>query len=276
MAKTALRRPLLRYHGGKWMLAPWIISHLPAHRVYVEPFGGAASVLIRKPRSWSEVYNDLDGELVNLFRVVRDRGPELAQALHLTPFSRSEYYDVAMEVSEDPLENARRLVIRSFMGFGSDAFNPERRSGFRAKSHRSGTTPAHDWAAYPPALMGIVERLRGIVLENKDAREVMAQQDEPGTLHYCDPPYVWDTRSVSAHSPVCYRHEMADSDHEDLAKFLKGLAGMVVVSGYDCPLYQDLYGGWRSVRKEALADGARKRTEVLWLSPSVPAEATLF
>src|SRR5882757_5330119 len=102
--KTATR-PALRYHGGKWLMAPFIIRHFPAHRIYVEPFGGGASVLIRKARSYAEIYNDLDDEVVNVFRVLRDQGPQLREALQLTPFARSEYV-MAGESSEDPVEQA--------------------------------------------------------------------------------------------------------------------------------------------------------------------------
>jgi len=123
-------RPLLRYHGGKWLLAPWIISHFPPHQLYVEPYAGAASILLRKPRSRAEVINDLDDDVCNLFRVVRDRGHELARALELTPFSRTEYSN-ARHLAKDELERARRLVIRSFMGFGSDSSRLYRNAGFR-------------------------------------------------------------------------------------------------------------------------------------------------
>jgi hypothetical protein len=153
---TAPTRPVLRYHGGKWRLAPWIISHFPAHRVYVEPFGGAASVLMRKPRAYAEVYNDLDGELVALFRVLRDetQAAALVRAVSLTPFAREEFA-ASYEPSGDPVEQARRTVIRAFMGFGSNAH--VRATGFRANSNRSGTTPARDWANYPDALVAIIE-----------------------------------------------------------------------------------------------------------------------
>lgn len=139
------------------MLAPWIISHFPEHRIYVEPFGGGGSVLLRKPRSYAEVYNDLDSEIVNLFRIVRERGDELARALRFTPYSREEYLATA-ETSEDPLERARRTVVRSFMGFSSTSIH--RNTGFRSDSNRSGTTPAHDWASYPETLSHTMERLR--------------------------------------------------------------------------------------------------------------------
>ena len=102
-------RPLVRYHGGKWMLAPWIIAHFPPHRTYVEPFGGGGSVLLRKTRSYAEVYNDLGGEIVNLFRVARARGEELARLVELTPFARAEFAE-SYEPAEDELEEARRLI----------------------------------------------------------------------------------------------------------------------------------------------------------------------
>lgn len=257
------KRPLLRYHGGKWRLAGWIISHLPPHRGYVEPFCGAASVLLRKPRSYSEVINDLDGELVNLHRVVRDRGGELVRALRRTPFARAGYYE-AMKPAGEALEDARRLIVRSYQGFGSDSHNTARRSGFRANSNRSHTTPAHDWASYPRALVAIMRRLQGVVIENRDALKIIAQQDSPRTLFYCDPPYLMETRSDKAHSNHCYAHEMSDRDHVALAEVLRGVKGMVVLSGYESELYRDLYAGWRTVTKETYADGARPRTEMLW------------
>lgn len=262
-------RPILRWHGGKWILAPWIISHFPEHRCYVEPFGGAASVLIRKARTYAEVYNDLDGEVVNLFRVVRDHGDELRQRLHLTPFSRDDFAQ-SYQRAEDTIEQARRTVVRSFMGFGSNSHN--KATGFRSNSNRSGTTPAHDWTNYPECLAAVVERLRGVVIENRDAKQVMAAHNTPETLHYVDPPYVADTRDKGND----YRHEMSDAQHEELSRFLRGLSGMVVVSGYDCSLYRDLYAGWRTVSHQSLADGARKRIETLWLSPNIKHQEALF
>lgn len=252
-------RPIMRYHGGKWKLAPWIISHFREHKVYVEPFGGAASVLIRKPRAYAEIYNELDGEIVNLFTVTRNHGPELKRVLELTPFSRVEFVG-SYEASCDPVEQARRTVIRSFMGFGSNSHN--RKTGFRANSNRSGTTPAHDWKNYPDALVKIIERLRGVCIENRDAISVMDAHDGPQTLHYVDPPYVATTRDAGDD----YRHEMGDVDHKKLSEFLHTLKGGVVLSGYHSPLYDSLFADWFRVERKAFADGARARVEVLWMN----------
>lgn len=138
-------RPVLRWHGGKWMLAPWIIANFPEHRTYVEPYGGAASVLIRKPRAYAEVYNDLDRDVVALFEILRDpkRGGVLLEQLKLTPFARAEFL-LSYQRSDDPIEQARRLVVRSFMGFGSDGHNAAVKTGFRADSNKSGTTRRAD------------------------------------------------------------------------------------------------------------------------------------
>lgn len=255
-------RPLLRWHGGKWMLAPWVIQHFPPHRVYVEPFGGAASVLLRKPRSYAEVYNDLDDDAVTLFRVLRsERANELIEALRLTPFARSEFMQ-AYESADDDVERARRLVIRSFQGFGSNACH--RLSGFRANSNRSGTTPAHDWANHADALPAIVERLRGVAIETRDAQAVMAAHDGAQTLHYVDPPYLPETRDAGGD----YAHEMTLADHEKLLAFLRTMTGAVVLSGYPSALYDDALAGWTRIERRALADGARARTEVLWINRS--------
>ena len=267
-------RPLIRYHGGKWRLAPWIVQQMPAHRVYVEPFGGGASVLLRKPRSHAEIYNDLDGEMVNLFRVARENGAELCRLLRLTPFARDEFCE-AWHPHANAIERARRTVIRSFMGFGSAAITRMRelsdagrggwvKTGFRANSNRSGTTPAHDWANYPEALETIIARLQGVVIENKDAMKLMPQHDSGETLFYADPPYVATTRDAGPD----YRYELTNAQHADLACALHQLRGMVMLSGYSSDLYESLYSDWVKVERVAYADGARKRVECLWLNPA--------
>lgn len=244
------RRPVLRWHGGKWRLAPWILQHFPPHRIYCEPFGGAGSVLLRKKPCYCEVWNDLDGDVVNLFRVLRDSemSTRLQELLRLTPFAREEF-ELSYQETDDPVEQARRLVVRAFMGFGSDGHNREQKTGFRSNSSRSGTTPALDWKNYPHVLKPIIRRLHGVVIENRDALEVMAQHDSAKTLHYVDPPYPRETRSQLTHRAKCYSHEMDEGDHEKLLVFLQGLEGMVLLSSYPNDLYSDALQGWTEIRK---------------------------
>jgi DNA adenine methylase len=267
---TAPTRPVLRYHGGKWRLAPWIISHFPPHRVYVEPFGGAASVLLRKQRSCAEVYNDLDGEIVNLFRVLRDplTAMRLRELVTLTPFARREFKD-AYTPTTDPVERARRCIIRAFMGFGSASQYDGHATGFRANSNRSGTTPAHDWANWPGKIATFTERLGAVIIEERPAGAVIGQHDRADCLHYVDPPYVERTRGSLRGVRQKYRHEMTDDDHRRLAEVLHDVSGMVVLSGYPCDLYDtELFPTWERHERAHMADGARPRTEVLWLNPA--------
>lgn len=255
------RRPALRWHGGKWLLADWIIGHFPEHRCYVEPFGGAASVLLKKQRSYHEVYNDLDLEVVNFFKVVRDHGERLTRDLELTPFAREEF-KLSYEPTSDPIEQARRLVVRSFMGFGSNACG--KTTGFRATCKRAGTTQAQVWCTYPAAMCHLIERLQGVVIENRPAIEVMAQHDSPDTLHYVDPPYLPETRDKGSD----YNHEMTEQDHVDLAEFLHTLQGTVILSGYESALYCDAFSDWELTRRKAYADGRHGRVgriECLWI-----------
>lgn len=263
-------RPIMRYHGGKWKIAPWIISNFAQHRIYVEPYGGAASVLLRKPRCYAEVYNDLDSEVVNVFTVFRDHGEELKRILWGTPFGRDEFI-ASYFPSEDPIEQARRTVARSFMGFGSASVTKTRHTttrfskpttGFRANSNRSGTVPAHDWANYYDACEALISRLRGVTIENRNAVEVMRAHDREDVLHYVDPPYIAASRDAGSD----YKHEMTDADHRQLASVLKALKGKVCLSGYASAIYDELYGDWYRVERKALADGAKERIEVLWMN----------
>lgn len=258
------KRPVLRYHGGKWVLAPWIIQHFPEHRIYTEAYGGVASVLLRKSRSYAEVYNDMDGEVVNVFRVMQNpaKAARLRELLELTPYARAEF-ELAYQPVAAPIEAARRTIIRSFMGFGSDA-TTSHRTGFRADSQKSGSTPAHDWARYPAVLERFTGRLQRVVIEQRGALAILEKHDRADCLHYVDPPYVHGTRMRDKRKN--YRFELSDDDHRELAEVLKGLKGMVIISGYPSLLYDELYDGWNSVTKAALADGARKRTECLWLN----------
>lgn len=266
-------RPVLRYPGGKWRLAPWVISHFPAHDVYVEPFCGGASVLLRKPRArHGEVINDLDGDVVNLFRVLRDKtlAMELKGGMELTPFAREEFIS-ALSPSDDPVERARRFLIRAFMGQGSCVLYEK--NGFR--SNRTGAqSPAMDWANLHKFVFAVVKRLQGVVIENLPALEVIQKYDRERTLFYIDPPYVHSTRTDRGRK--AYRHEMTDEDHKKLAEQAHCIKGKVIISGYSCDLYDALYKGWARVEKEARADGGARRTECLWLSPNALVNGLLF
>lgn len=269
------RRPVMRYHGGKWRIAPWIISHFPVHEIYVEPYGGAGSVLMRKDRSEAEIYNDLDDDVVNVFRVLRN--PEQAQRLEeliaLTPFSRTEFLDT-YKPAADPVERARQIIARSFMAHGTTS----RRlgyTGFRSKCWAQRRNEADTWSEFHEHILVYADRMKGVVVENRPAIEVILQHDSPETLFYVDPPYVVSTRTgirTEAEATDGWRnyiHNLTDEEHEHLLTTLQEAEGMVVLSGYHSELYDDVLAEWESVSRSVRADGGGDRTEVLWLSPVV-------
>ena len=259
--------PVIRYHGGKFRLASWVLEHFPPHKCYVEPFGGAAGVLIQKPRSYAEVYNDLDGDIVNLFRVLQGEhsSQRLIELLTLTPYARAEF-ELAWQPAEEPVERARRLIIRAQMGFGS-AGASKGIKGFRIDSARAYGTAQHLWQRYPEHLAAICQRLTGVLIENRPATEVMLAHDAPETLHYVDPPYMPNTRAKGRY----YRHEMSDREHAELLDTLKTLRGMVVVRGYPSDLYKTDLDTWTmntTSSRISAGRGGSTRQECLWLNPA--------
>ena len=267
-----MKRAVLRYYGGKWRLAPWIVENLPPHRVYIEPFCGAASVFFRKEPSYGEVLNDLSGDIVNYFRVLQNDRLRawLKEMLLLTPYSRAEY-DLAHEYATDPVENARRLLIRSMMGYHSDSVNSANsKSGFRNDCNRSYSLPIHNWRDYPLYMDQFAARLRDAVIEQVDAFRLLEKWNkETDYLWYVDPPYPHHTRTrANKHKYVA---EMTNDDHRRLVDMLRETAGMVVLSGYQTDLYAPLEtDGWkkvcRTMKNTTFQSG--ERTECLWINPA--------
>ena len=257
-------RPALRYFGAKFRLAPWIIEQFPPHICYVDPFGGGCNVLMLKPASYNEVYNDLDGEVVNFFHMLRDRSDELIRAIQLTPYAREEQR-VAFTPAGDDLERARRLYVRCWQSHGGG--RTQWRTGWRyERGNTSGNRVIDDWNE-TDHLQAIVARLKNVQIENDDALKIIPRFDSPATLFYLDPPYLASTRS-DRWKEKAYTCEMTDDQHIELARILNGIQGMAIISGKPSPLYDELYPGWKTLQKEINTDFQGRSMEKLWISPN--------
>jgi DNA adenine methylase len=268
MAATRKRKGIsspVRWIGGKGTNYQWIISHFPEHRCYVESFGGGASVLLNKPPTKVEIYNDLDERLIALFDVLRhpELGKLLQAQLALTPYHESEFKRAwDSPPPEDQVEYARWVMIKLRMAFGGCG-SRDQKPGF---AFGKAVNQALSWSRKVDELDPVIDRLRRVTIMSRAAIDVIKRFDSADTLHYCDPPYVHDSRK----SKRCYRFEMTDTDHEQLAEVLNNVQGKVVLSGYDCDLYKRLYKGWRQdhrVQKLACSkDKTQTRTETIWMN----------
>lgn len=248
-------RPALRYFGGKWRLAPWIIEHFPGHTTYVEPFGGGASVLLRKPPAPIEVYNDLAGTVVNFFRVLRERPSDLIRQLTLTPFAVDEYH-ACQEPTSNDVERARRFFVRSWGGhIGTQG--DERNRGWRRTPDRDVAGQMRNAAL---ELENVARRLANVAIDSIDWRRCLTAYDRSTTLFYVDPPYLPKSRRRSSPSDGYGSLEMQAAEHRELLLALNTIQGAVVLSGYPSGLYEEHLAGWeRHERKNT------KSIEVLWI-----------
>lgn len=246
---------LLKYPGSKWRIADWIISHFPEHKVYCEPFFGSGAIFFSKKPVYIETINDLDGNVVNLFRVCREYPEELAKLLAMTPFARDEF-QLCYERSDDPVEQARRTVVRYHQSFGT---SNSRKNSWRNVQTYGGPRCATMWNYLPEAVMACVERLKEAQIENIDAVEIVKRYDDKDTLIYCDPPYLPELRR--RHIYTC---EMNEDKHIELLEALKKSRSMVVISGYDSDLYNRELSDWNVDIKETTAQFGFHRTEKIW------------
>lgn len=190
-------RTIIKYPGAKWAIAEWIVSLMPPHKSYLEPFFGSGAVFFRKPPSPIETINDLDGEIVNLFRAVREQPEALERAVALTPYSREEYERAwerrkAGDVT-DPVELARLTLIRYWQAVGSRQIY---RAGWRRDvAGREAAYTLRNWVNLPERITDAMGRLKDAQIERGDAVELIRKFASPDVLIYADPPYVLETRS---------------------------------------------------------------------------------
>lgn len=265
IATADIKRPTMRYYGGKWRLAPWIISYFPEeHEHYIDLCGGAASVLLQKQRSKIETYNDIDNHTTNFFQVLRDRPDELIRKIRLTPWARAEY-ELHREPVLDPVERARRFWVGCCYSISG---SPYTTSGMRMiKNVDKAPNGVQSW--FYADLQHIEQaamRFVCVQIENKTYQQMIADYDYPGALFYFDPPYLTETRTNGKE----YRFEWeGPGPHIEAATLLRRVKGYVVISGYASDLYTDLYEthGWTRFDKKAQTNSGGARIESLWLSP---------
>ena len=249
---------ILKYPGGKWRIAEWIIEQFPAHKVYCEPFFGSGGVFFNKPPSAIETINDIDNNVVNLFKVCRERPAELAAALAFTPWAREEYKNCYNLTAGDEVERARRTVVRFHQSFGTSNSSL---SSWRNVQTSGGPKVAAQWRELPDIVLKVCERLKDAQIENIDAFTLIERYNHPDTLLYIDPPYLQSLRKRNL-----YKYEMKDSRHVELLELLKLSKSKVCVSAYDNELYNSMLKGWYTNEKRTTAQGGRIRTEKLYMN----------
>ena len=252
--------PVLKDPGSKSRMSKWIISNFPAHQIYLEPFFGGGGVLLNKEPSYLETVNDIDSNVVNLFRVIREQSEELARLIEFTPFSREEFYS-SHEKTGVPLEDARRFLVQVWQGFSGRTSSLSGWAHFRCVV--KGGDLAARFADVPERIIITAKRLKKVQIECRPAQEVIPDYKSKEVLIYCDPPYVLGSRTGGR----VYAYEMTNDEHIELLRVLNLHPGPVVLSGYDCELYRNGLVGWvRKTKRQTTQQGVNKE-ESLWLNP---------
>lgn len=263
------------WYGGKFSHLDWLLPLLPKTTHFCEPFGGSAAVLLNREPSPIETYNDLDSEIVNFFRVLREQKEALIEAIGLTPFSREEFELAIVSPPQDisDLERARRFFIRARQvrtGLAQTA-SAGRWANCVLTSRAGMAGAVSRWLGSVEGLSEIVQRLLRVQIENAPAIDVINRYDSEETLFYCDPPYPHSSRGDSR----AYGYEMTDKEHRELARALHTVKGKVALSSYHCDIMDELYSDWRRIEAEPKNCHSIKklRTEVLWINYELEREA---
>ena len=265
-------KAIFRYPGSKWSTAEWIIQHFPEgyeKMVYLEPFAGSGAVFFNKKPGAVETINDIDSNIVNLFRVLREDPEGLKRVLALTPYSREEY-DLSFEACDDPLEKARRYMVRTTQAIGAKMHNNEKCGWRNHKQMKIGGT-ACKWAGITDTIDEAARRLRGdtthlVQIEHMDAFRLIERYNNSDVLMYLDPPYVRSTRKSGA----LYSHEMTDGEQRQLLDLISCSKAKIVISGYESELYNNALAEWRKDFTLSQTTSAAMAKETIWMNYAPP------
>lgn len=252
-----VNKAILKYPGGKWRISDWIINHFPQHKVYVEPFFGSGACFFKKSPAYIETINDLNGDIVNLFRVCREYPDKLATLINLTPFSREEFEN-CYEHTDEPIEQARRTLVRYHQSFGTS--NCTKKSWRNVQTY-GGPRCATMWNDLPNIIFECCERLKQAQIECIDALQLIERYDDENTLIYCDPPYLKNLRKKNM-----YEVEMDDEKHIELLNILKKSKSKIILSGYDNDLYNKYLNNWQTDEIKTTAQMGLHRKEKIWMN----------
>ena len=257
---------VLNYPGSKWNIASSIVSRIPEHHSYVEPFFGSGAVLFNKPVSDIETVNDLDSDVTNLFLCIQQDSERLARLIMTTPFSREAYdynYDL-METNAytDIFERATGFLVRCWQGYGVRT-NKYKVGWKNDVVGREKSYALWNWYRLPEWIIDIAERLRMVQIENKPALEVINRFNKDGVFMYIDPPYLLGTRAGKQ-----YKHEMSDADHEEMLQELVTSKAKIMISGYESQMYNDYLKDWNKACFDSCAEHGKQRKEVIWMNYS--------
>lgn len=252
-------KTLLKYPGAKNRLAPWIVSNIPPHKVYCEPFLGSGAVFLNKEPAYNEILNDLDDDIYNFFNVVRENHKELCRLIDTTPYSRIEYSNAFNDESISQLERARRFAVKCWQGFGC---GNTYKTGYRRGIGDTSPNPAKAWTKLPEAIQFAAKRIKNAQIEHVDALKLIKDMHGENTFIYIDPPYMKDTRVKKKQ----YTHEMTDEQHMKLLQIVRESDCKIMISAYENELYNEQLKGWRKEHKSTTAECSRKRTETLYMN----------
>lgn len=254
-------KPPFKYYGGKFYLCKWIISNMPPHETYAEPFGGAASVLLNKPRCNREIYNDLNPDIANLMLYIRDDHDKFVERLRSIPCEESVYYQWKSSKNDNPFESAVRsfILYRMSRGGTGTTFSKSNRS------YRGLPENVASWETSINNLIQVARRLQGVEIRCGDGLQLLEELNSPTALFYLDPPYVTSSRKNSR----VYELEMSDQQHEQLAERCRSSVGKILISSYPSPLYSTLFNGWKCESRTEYLHGGHGKTkrlgnELLW------------
>lgn len=262
---------VLKYPGSKWRIAADLVKLIPAHHSYLEPFFGSGAIFFKKEPSRIETINDLDNEVVNLFKCIKNDPNRLADLVYQTPYSRTMYNEAYEDREyENEYDKSLAFLTRCWQGYG---YRTNGKVGWKSDVQgRERAYAVRDWNRLPGRVIEVAERLKQVQIENRPAIEVIRRFNYQNVFMYLDPPYILNSRSGGRKQ---YKNEMTDREHEELLKELLSSRAKIMISGYESEMYNDYLHNWEKRTFSSQAQQGKARQEVVWMNYEIDKQMRL-